>query len=224
MARKWDFCSLWLFALRVNHEAIVGEWHSCSIQLCMWAGNFDQAWCYVVGEWHSCRIQLCMWAGNFDQAWCYVVGEWHSWGIQLCGLVSRIKYEAMWLASGIPEVCSYMGLVLSRAWSYVTSARIVCDWWVKFMRNFDYVGWRAESGISYVACPWNSWGVWLHMGWQVESGAKLCGWQVGLLRHLTMWAVSQSAVELCGRQLNFLRYLAMKAGPLDQVCSYVAGE
>ena len=36
-----------------------------------------------------------------------------------------------------------------------------------------------------------------------------------------MWAVSQSAVRA---MWEAMRYLAMRAGHLDQVCCYVAGE
>ena len=36
------------------------------------------------------------------------------------------------------------------------------------------------------------------VGWQVESGMKLCGLLVGVL---TIWLASQSNMTLCGRQV-----------------------
>ena len=54
-------------------------------------------------------------AGHLDQVCSYVAGEWRSSGIQLCGLASSIWYEPMWLASGVPEVCSYVGLPRNQA-------------------------------------------------------------------------------------------------------------
>ena len=42
----------------------------------------------------------------------------------------------------------------------------------------------------------------------IESGIKLCVWQVGFLGHLTLWAVSQSGRKLYGEQMEFLRHWA----------------
>ena len=80
--------------------------------------------------------------------------------------------------------------------------------------GYELRGWQVEFLRHSAICG----------GLAVESNTKLCGSQVGFLRHLTMWAVSRSAMKLCGRQMNFLRYLAMRAGHLDQVGCYVTGE
>ena len=54
--------------------------------------------------------QSAMWAGNFNQAWCYVVASCSRAAFSYaCGLAMQIRYDAMWLASGLHEAFSYVG-------------------------------------------------------------------------------------------------------------------
>ena len=59
--------------------------------------------------------------------------------------------------------------------------------------GYELRGWPVEF-LRHSAM----WGLASRIGY-----GAICGSRVGFLGHLTMWAVSRSAMELCGRQLTF---------------------
>ena len=79
------------------------------------------------------------------------------------------------------------------SWLHGLAFRIGYDWQVEFLRRS---------------------GKW---GWQVESGMKECGCQVGILRYAAMWGWPNSGMELSGLCLKILQRLAIWACKQIQV-------
>ena len=64
--------------------------------------------------------------------------------------------------------------------------------------------------MSYVAGHWSSWlhGLAIRIGYEVH----VCDWQVGFLQRSGMWGWQvESGMKQCGCQVGFLRY-AVKCG------------
>ena len=70
-----------------------------------------------------------------------VTGRWSSWNIRVggAGKSSQAWYEAVWLSSGIPDVCCCVGLA--------KSGMKLCGWYVKILQRLAI--WASKHKFRY---------------------------------------------------------------------------